>query len=790
MIKKYIFWNILVICSIGTMLYGQIHYQATFSSSIVIAEDSLDDGNFYSVVELPETLMMDSIGFPSLPVKYVKFIVPSNAGNLNVVINHTTKQNYTLQNKVAPLQAPIPTGFSPIPDFVKPDTIKYNSEAPYPAERIKILQTGIFRGNHLVTVAIFPCQYYATQNKLEYFDTIHFSLTYTEKSTRSNNRTMVQDSNELRSILGSIVENTSDINAFSTIRSCSEINKKQNVTPFSIQDSVGNNIAINCDYVIVTSQNLAPAFSKFMAWKRRKGIPIQLITIETIQSNYIGDHISGIHDDAGKLRQFLADAYNNGNGVKYALLGGNSDILPIRHGYNIDNTTDTSFIIPTDLYFAEFDGDWDTDNDGRYGEPSDHVDFEPEVYIGRVLVSNPDEVKNWTRKVILYESNPGKGDYDYLIKSYYTQADQMQQYNWAAYISSVTTWCTSLIHQEQGGGNTSSTPSFPTGHDVISEFNNYYGFCSFLAHGGPTNIAVATKEFNAYEENSKYKITSFENGYAGCCDIEESENGFDNMTNIHHPSIYYSISCKTMPFDNYETPDGERNMGEVFTCISKGGGPAYLGNTRNGYVQRSSGLFIKFANIIAFNISFHMGIVEAISKQSYYDQYVCFSHNLIGCPETEIWTAIPSKFTNVSISETQNGNITVNTGGVNGATICVMSALDNGNSYYEVLKNVSSGGFIGVPQPYLVTITKHNYIPYLKNLDNMYIQNESFYSDRYIYGKYFYAGENVTTSKPQGLVKIKRGATVIFDAANDVNLESGFEVELGGSFEVKTEESL
>ncbi|MDR0428207.1 MAG: C25 family cysteine peptidase [Dysgonamonadaceae bacterium] len=44
-------------------------------------------------------------------------------------------------------------------------------------------------------------------------------------------------------------------------------------------------------------------------------------------------------------------------------------------------------------------------------------------------------------------------------------------------------------------------------------------------------------------------MRSLNNGYAGCCKIDG--NGFDNMTNVDHPSIYYSISCETMPFDNY-----------------------------------------------------------------------------------------------------------------------------------------------------------------------------------------------------------------------------------------------
>jgi len=309
-----------------------------------------------------------------------------------------------------------------------------------------------------------------------------------------------------------------------------------------------------------------------------------------------------------------------------------------------------------------------------------------------------------------------------------------------------------------------------------------------MGHGGACNVAVATKGYNDDDPNSKYKLTSFDEGSGGCCWIAESGNGFDNMTNANYPSINYSISCETMPFDDFLTPIDDRNMGETYTCISKGGGPAYLGNTRYGWIYYSYLLFGDFVDIIAAGTSFNIGIAEAISKVSfgsgYYDKYLKLTHNLIGCPETEIWTATPSKFTSASVFES-GSNVTVSTGGVSASTICVMSALDNGSSYYQIRENVSSSIFTSVPKPYLVTITKHNYIPYLKKPDNIYIQNESIYSDKYIYGKYFYAGENITSIKPKGLAIIKNGSNVVFDATNDVILEGGFEVESGAEFEVK-----
>jgi hypothetical protein len=66
-----------------------------------------------------------------------------------------------------------------------------------------------------------------------------------------------------------------------------------------------------------------------------------------------------------------------------------------------------------------------------------------------------------------------------------------------------------------------------------------------------------------------------------------------------------------------------------------------------------------------------------------------------------------------------------------------------------------------------------------------YIQNETIILDKYVSGNNIYVGRNVTTSKPQGDVIITEGNEVIFNKEGNLELKGGFEVESGGSFEVK-----
>jgi len=410
MIKTIMFCSLVCLCLFSMVVQGQINHQLTFSSGFKTTEDTFADSEIYTRVIISGTVQMDSVGFPSLPVKYIKLIVPANAADLEIKVNSTKAQKYKLKHKVEPLQEPIPIGFYDKPDFVKPDKKKYNSAKPYPVQLAEIVETGFFRGNHLVTVAVFPCQYYPKKDELDYYKMVDFTLNYKVNDSKVQSNQKSSGNGKYRKILESIIENSSDIDRFSTIGKSSNSN--------FVPTPIGRGITVDCDYVVITSQSLAPAFNEFIAWKRRKGISIDLVTIEDINANYTGDNISGINDSAGKLRQFLADAYDNGNGIEYALLGGDNNIVPIRYSHYIENTTNDNYIIPTDLYFADFNGDWEVDNDGRYGEPSDNIDYNTEIYVGRVMVTSTEEVRNWTKKVLIYEQNPGNGDYSYLTKPF------------------------------------------------------------------------------------------------------------------------------------------------------------------------------------------------------------------------------------------------------------------------------------------------------------------------------------------------------------------------------------
>ena len=213
---------------------------------------------------------------------------------------------------------------------------------------------------------------------------------------------MYTDQNKINIFLNNLVDNPNDITVNQHIP-----NLVQNTT------STLDTFPAFYQFVIVTTNTLKPYFNDFVDWKRKKGFNIGVVTTDDIFINYSGDLISGIYDDAGKIRQYLYDGWNGG--TMFALLAGDYNTVPIRKGNTSNNEPGEVAAVPADLYFADFNGDWDVDGDVYYGEKDeDNVDYYNEIYISRLLCNNNDasKISNWVKKVLLYEKNPGNGDYD------------------------------------------------------------------------------------------------------------------------------------------------------------------------------------------------------------------------------------------------------------------------------------------------------------------------------------------------------------------------------------------
>jgi hypothetical protein len=180
-------------------------------------------------------------------------------------------------------------------------------------------------------------------------------------------------------------------------------------------------------YVLITSRAIrdaatTPNVRDLIAHRQAKGLTATIVAIEDI----LGAEYYQGGDDAETLRSFIRDAYNTWK-TDFVLLGGDTGIIPMRKLYCTDGLIDH---IPSDLYFQCLDGNYNSNNDMYWGEPTDgdggnDVDLMAEVYLGRASVENETEMANFVHKTLLYETQSGGEAYlrNHLLAGQYLGSD-------------------------------------------------------------------------------------------------------------------------------------------------------------------------------------------------------------------------------------------------------------------------------------------------------------------------------------------------------------------------------
>lgn len=775
---------------LAQFLNAQLTHTVTFDRNLLSIDTTVVDSVSYLKLKYPDLWGEGNIGSPELPVHYLRFSVPYNAVGFTVTITEQNAVTEQYSLPVYPVQPPIPTdlnaGEQP---FVAPDSAIYGSNQYCPVTPVQVANEGFLDGdNHIVTIAVWPISYAPANGEILFRNSVTVRLDYTLRNgntapasaptptfraiTRRNVQRVHRWGREQTKLM---VVNPSQVDAFAPIsiaRAAVPLNEATVLPSY--------------EYTVVTNRELAPAFDRLLGWKRQKGLSAGVVCIEDILAcpDFQGDTLSHIYDSAGKLRAYLEHAYKLGS-LQYALLAGDYTVLPIRYGclssYSSSSTVSNDSKIPTDIYFSDFNGNWNKDGDAHYGESShDNVDFFPEIFVGRLLCTTRQEIANYTEKLLRYERNPGNGDYSYLKKAFYCQSDQMQNGNEAEKIKN--TWGTvfyqDTVIEEFPSYDTESVIS-PTGAEVIQEMNNRYGFFSWHGHGAPAGITVRSRGVNVWDN---YAIVPFD----GVLDIDsihffymnvENGHGLDNLTNQDYPAIAYSIACTVTPFDIYGNYNIPYNIGSSFTVAGLYGGPAFLGNTRNGLVSYSALLEERFVEQIK-STSCQIGVAEALSKATFSNRRCKLTHHLIGCPEFSMWTDIPSVYSDISVTRTDH-SITVSGAGIAGSKVAITSGV---NQQPEVKEATSTNiTFANASPNSIVTVYKNNAIPYVAPL---YLQNDTLDASQYFQVNDIHIGKAVDTNRTEGNVVIESG-TLTFESNGDVWIGDGLIIKEGATLIIK-----
>ncbi|HDQ99284.1 MAG TPA: hypothetical protein ENN51_03235, partial [candidate division WOR-3 bacterium] len=593
----------------------------SYSHDVTISEAELSFSRFegWDVVELGRGILTAAPGRPALPVVPVTLVVPAGARVTSVEVTALESKALTGGFRIAPTPEPHPLS-KPARPPVPPDPAVYDAPGSWPPGPLADWRTGNATGFRLVAVQVSPLAWRPADGRL----TLHRRLRITVRWDDDISPIALTPGqrDRARDGLRTLVANPEWLRTWSP--------------PAAERDLP------EIDYLIVTGERFVESFRPFADYRTARGLRAEIRTVEWVSGRYPG------RDLQEKTRNMIKDLYEN-RGLSYVLLAGDNAIVPcrkirVRVGGEVGD-------VPTDLYFADLDFSWDSNNNNIFGEPEDSVDFYADVTVGRASMDNEAEVASFISKVMTYENDPDPG---FITRALFPSGWLWHSVNYHG----------RFVHDSVIGilpqGWTATQLINPASARVVSDsFNRGYAIFDPCGHGNETGV---------YCETGPSIYTS---SYAR------------SQTNDRRFSVMTSIACTP---GNFEAEDC---IAEIAHNAPDGGCIAVKMNSRYGWgtppsMGPSEKLVIRFYDqwlVEGENIlgaAHHRGL-EVYAGAALYDQlwrWCMTEFNLFGDPAIDLWTAPPAPLALAadSVFPTGAGTLTVRvTDGdapVSGALVC------------------------------------------------------------------------------------------------------------------------
>jgi hypothetical protein len=633
----------------------------------------------YDVVSLHGARWLNSPGEPHLPLIPLRIALPAGCEVVGLAIVDADSITLAGAFSVWPSQPPRSLSWDRPPEIVEPLPDIYTSGEIYPGCVGEFVGWGRLRGATVCEIVVYPLRYVPVEERLILYTQVVIEVEYRWQLPIVGAGSG-QGSND---ILESLVTDGSPL----------WFTEEHQMHDAGLAPLGGDPVS----YLIITRDSLRAYFEPLREWKTRKGIPACIVSIETIMASYPGG------DLAAKVRACIADFHVN-SGTDWVLLGGDTEIVPARKAYV--SISDRPYI-PCDLYYSDLDGTWNDDGDLYWGEvPADNIDMYSDVYLGRAPVAGRGQVRTFVDKVLTYEGfYPAPRDYqlDMLFMAEvlwgdpddpddpeYTDGGVAKNRIDNLYVPSA--FAIEKLYESTGNLDYGA---------VMSQLNQGQNIINVLCHGQYTSISIAQDALTTAD--------------------------FANLVNGPRYGLMYSATCHSGGFDQNDC------IGETWVLSPDGGG-FFIGNSRYGFncpgfpgegpSDYYDQAFFESVFLTGFT---NLGKAHADAKHEFvaesrsdsYMRYIMYGLNLLGDPETRLWTATPGSLEvacEASVAagpQTYSVSVTSQGGPVAGAVVC----LYKGTEVYciDATDGAGSAGiFIDPASPgtLLVTVTKPTYLPF------------------------------------------------------------------------------
>ena len=586
--------------------------------------------NEHSIISIPGTRKIAAAGDPAQPYFLANILLPPGTKLSDVKIEAENLKTIKLSHDLMPMQHVQPISFAETHGFIKnSDTYKQVNYLSF--EQSLIMSQERMNGYEIAQIKFSPIEYYPLSQTIKIAQKIRLVVNH-ENSGKAALK-MLSGRRDVHNRILDFCDNTDVKNTYKSLKVA-----KSGQT----------------DALIITPDEFTPDFESLIEDYQLRGITTEILTTETIQSEYGGN------DFQEKIRNAIIDYYQNRD-VFYVLLGGDVEHIPHR-GFYCQVQSSSVYEdddIPADLYYMALDGNWNTDGDDNWAEP-DEDDLIPEVALARLPFTTHDELAKMLNKAAMYTNQPVTGELNNpLLAGEHLYSDPL---TWGAqYLD--------LIHgnHDDNGYSTIGIPDthpYDTMYDrnatwssgeLINEINNGH---PFIHHVGHSNTNYAMRLYSSDITNAN----------------------FDQVNGItHNFPLIYTHGCICGAFDADDCIGEEMIQIDNFAV-------AFVGNSRYGWFNEgqtegpSQHLHREFVSALYGDsiqslAEAHLiskietsGWVEAPNQHEHGALRWCFYDcNVLGDPLLPIWTNDPRNIEvnvpgNVYVGESEI-TVTVNESG-------------------------------------------------------------------------------------------------------------------------------
>ncbi len=337
------------------MQTGIIQDNHSLTINYAISELSIEnlnkpEGTFYRV-SIPGHVSSTAPGKPELPVLSRLITVPDGLDYKVAISEIRSSRIKPSKKKIKGILYPAQAGETKEVKQKKPEFLmdrnSYAAKGVLTSDTVSIEQLGTVRNKKLANLFISPVHYNPGTNVLEVITSMKIVITYTSAGGSKSPSAWPESELFMKTLDKSLIDyDPADV-----------------VPGYSTQP---------VKMVIITDTAFRKQLMPFFKWKTQKGYKLNIL--------YKGTGLAG--NTYAQLKDTLTKIYNSSTednpAPEYLLIIGDVNRIP-----KSDETSNIS-----DMYYGEFDG---------------NGDYIPEMFIGRIPVSDTNEVKAVVSKIIQYE---------------------------------------------------------------------------------------------------------------------------------------------------------------------------------------------------------------------------------------------------------------------------------------------------------------------------------------------------------------------------------------------------